>query len=206
MTRQNKILTTIKCELEEFPTLVRLHIDTVPGTIELEKEARELVLKKFPEAQLHKFIINVHKWGGHREQLEENLPIVLANVKRYHFELAFGELTSTTPNIETALACLMVIPGLGVSYGSKHLRFLCPALCPILDSVMKRQFKYPDNDVLDTKGYKLFQKDVIEIAKLLQENHIPNPINRPNGCWFAGDVDMAIFACLQRKAKKPGWV
>jgi len=37
--RQDEILTTIKCELEEFPSLVRLHIGTVPSTIGLAKEA-----------------------------------------------------------------------------------------------------------------------------------------------------------------------
>jgi len=48
----------------------------------------------------------------------------------------------------------------------------------------------------------MLQSDVIRAAKRLEKNSIANPMNIPNGCWFAGDVDIAIFACLQRKAKK----
>jgi len=55
------------------------------------------------------------------------------------------------------------------------------------------------------KGYRMLQSEVMSAAKRLEKN-IANPMNIPNGCWFAGDVDMAIFACLGRKAKKPGWV
>ena len=56
------------------------------------------------------------------------------------------------------------------------------------------------------KGYRMLQSDMMSAAKRLEENNITNPMNSPNGCWFAGDVDMAIFARLGRKAKKTGWV
>jgi len=49
----------------------------------------------------------------------------------------------------------------------------------------------------------MLPSDVMSAAKRLEENNIANPMNSPNGCWFAGDVDMAIFACLGRQANKP---
>ena len=52
----------------------------------------------------------------------------------------------------------------------------------------------------------MIQSEVMSAVRRLEEINISNPMNRANGCWFAGDVDMAIFACLQRKVKKPGWV
>jgi hypothetical protein len=51
------------------------------------------------------------------------------------------------------------------------------------------------------KGYMMLQSDVMRAAKSLEENNIANPMNRSNGCWFAGDVDMTIFVCLQRQVK-----
>jgi hypothetical protein len=42
-------------------------------------------------------------------------------------------------------------------------------------------------------------------AKNLEENGMKNPMNRPNGRWFAADVDMAVFALLQRKKRSCGW-
>ena len=46
------------------------------------------------------------------------------------------------------------------------------------------------------KGYRMLQSDVMRAAKRLEENNIANPMNRSNGCWFADDVDIAIFVCL----------
>jgi len=46
------------------------------------------------------------------------------------------------------------------------------------------------------EGYRMLQSDVMCAAKRLEENNIANPMNSSNGYWFAGDVDMAIFACI----------
>ena len=48
----------------------------------------------------------------------------------------------------------------------------------------------------------MLPSDVMSAAKRLEENNIANPMNSPNGCWFACDVEIAIFACLGRQANK----
>ena len=108
----------------------------------------------------------------------------------------------TPPLVERALSSLLEIKGLGISYASKHLRFLRPDLCPILDNVVWETFKYP----WDPRGYRLLVSDVILAAKVLEENQIRNPISRPDGKWYAADVDMAVFACLQVRVQARGWV
>jgi hypothetical protein len=67
--------------------------------------------------------------------------------------------------------------------------------------VVWEQFKYP----WDACGYRIFQSEVVGAVKILEEENIYNPMLRPNGRWFAADIDMAIFAFLQRKSKKCGW-
>ncbi len=60
--------------------------------------------------------------------------------------------------------------------------------------------------VWNPKGYRMLQSDVMRAARRLEENNIANLMNSSNGCRSAGDVYMVIFTCLQRKAKKSGWV
>lgn len=197
MVYPNKLLNLTK-NLSDFSSLVELHLKTVSGTRELEAKGQGLIAAGLTESLLRDFIEAVHSWGGSFR----NYYKVKENAKVAHFQNALQALSVTTPMVERALSSLLEIDGLGISYGSKHLRFLHPDICPILDNIVWEEFKYPWNP----RGYRVLQSDVMRAAKQLEENNIPNPMNRLNGCWFAGDVDMAIFACLQRKAKKTGRV
>lgn len=197
MAYPNKLLNITK-NLSDFSSLVELHLKTVPGTRELETKGQELIAAGLTESLLRDFIDAVHSWSGSFR----NYYKVIEDAKVAYFQNALQALSVTLPMVERALSSLLEIDGLGISYGSKHLRFLRPEFCPILDNVVWEEFKYSWNPI----GYRMLQSDVMRAAKHLEENNIANPMNRSNGCWFAGDVDMAIFACLQHKAKKPGWV
>ena len=196
MAYPNKLLNITK-NLSDFSSLVELHFKTVPGTRELETKGQELIAAGLTETLLRDFIDAVHSWGGSFRNYKKGIE----NAKVAHFQNALQALSVTPPMVERALSSLLEIYGLGISYGSKHLRFLRPEFCPILDNVVWEEFKYSWNP----KGYRMLQSDVMDAAKRLEENNIANPMLRSNGRWFAGDVDMAIFACLQRNAKKPGW-
>jgi len=197
MVYPNKLLNLTK-NLSDFSSLVELHLITVHGTRELEAKGQELIAADLTESLLIDFIKAVHSWGGSFR----NYYKVIENAKVAHFQNALQALSVTLPMVERALSSLLEINGLGISYASKHLRFLRPDICPILDNVVWEEFKYSWNP----RGYRVLQSDVMRAAKQLEENNIPNPMNRSNGCWFAGDVDLAIFACLQRKTEKTGWV
>lgn len=192
----SRILNLIR--LSDYPDLVQLHLDKVAGTIELENYAQELMSAGLPQTMLEQFIRKVHSWGGsHR-----NLPKVLSYDYRDCFMEAVTALNSEHPEIEKAFRYINLINGLGVSYGSKHLRFLRPDICPVLDNNIWKEFKYHWNE----KGYKNLCDDVMEIAKSLVKNGIRNPVQRAGGKWFAADIDMAVFAYLQHRAKKSGWL
>jgi hypothetical protein len=184
--------------LPEFPDLVALHLRVVPGTKELEEQGRNLITSVFSPHLLQNFIRDVHQWGA----TFRNLETVLQNAKPSHFISAWNALSTQPPMVGRALDSLMEIRGLGISYSSKHLRFLCPEYCPILDSNICKEFKYSE----DSKGYRKLHSETMQIARLLEANKKLNPMERPDGKWYAGDVDMAIFASIQRKNRKPSWV
>jgi hypothetical protein len=83
--------------------------------------------------------------------------------------------------------------GIGApSFASKHLRFLRPDVCPILDSVIAGNLTYASTSA----GYAQYAADCLEIARVLENNGVPNPVLRSDR-WRAADVDMALYAALQ---------
>src|SRR3990172_5087233 len=104
----NKIFSSISLNPEDYPEYVELHLDKVSSTRELEAEAKELIAVNFPEALLRQFITNVHKWGGHLEYAESNLPMVRSDARPFHFISAIQALELSPPDIENALVSLMV--------------------------------------------------------------------------------------------------
>ncbi len=197
MATLNKI-SMLFPNLSDFSILTELHLNTIPGTRELEVKAQNLVTARLPGTMLQEFIESVHRWSGSFR----NYYKVIENARPTHFINALKALNASPPLIERALSSLLEIYGLGISYGSKHLRFLRPDLCPILDNIVWDKFKYS----WDTRGYRLLQVDIMNIAKSLEENGIKNPMSRQNGQWYAADVDMAVFAFLQREKRSCGWV
>ncbi|MGB3717789.1 MAG: hypothetical protein WA996_25490 [Candidatus Promineifilaceae bacterium] len=112
---------------------------------------------------------------------------------RDRFQTALELLDSETPDVAGPLEEVIRINGLSISFGSKHLRFLRPDKCPVLDSVIGSGLGYPES----TAGYRLYAADCQEVCEKLLSNGIVNPSRRKEGRWFAADVDMALFAFLQ---------
>ena len=139
------------------------------------------------------FIRHVHEWGGKVRNTDK----VIKSARRHHFVNAMVALDSPVPQIKNALKIMTKIKGLGISFGSKHLRMLRPDICPILDKRVREKFNYQE----DLTGYKLLYIDVSHAAQALQMAKIYNPMKRSEGRWYAGDVDMAIFAFI----KKDSW-
>jgi hypothetical protein len=175
-----------------FRALVQAHVAHVPGTAGLEQAGQVLQQAGFPDDYLRDFIRDVCAWGGHwgpqiaAHILEEND----LDAIRGHFADAVDVLLQDSPDVGQALEAIKEIDGLGVSFGSKHLRFLKPSLCPVLDKNISGRFWHP----LSVAGYKCLSHDCLKIARKLRECGPENPIERPNNEWLAADVEMGLFA------------
>lgn len=114
---------------------------------------------------------------------------------RKHFCLAMTKLESDAPDISGALQEVNFIRGLGTpSFASKHLRFLRPDICPILDSIVSKRLSYQ----FDGHGYQALSSDCAKIAASLQYNQVANPRHRDGDVWYIADVEMAIFSYLNQ--------
>jgi hypothetical protein len=179
----------------DFTRLVKDHLDEWVGTKELEYEASRLRAAGFPEEQFASFIPRVCKWGNYPgiagKVLKNNdLPMI-----RGQFIGATNALDSAIPDVQVALRQMKQIYGLGTSFASKHLRFLRPDVCPILDSIISNNLGYAS----DEHGYKRFSDDCLRIAKALKQHGVCNPMGRESGKWFAADVEMALFTYLRKR-------
>ena len=97
-------------------------------------------------------------------------------------------------DVRKALSGVVKPSYIGFSYGSKHLRFLCPQQCPVLDLAhIVKQLGY----AYSVDGYFLWTADCLSASEMLETSHVPNPMERPVGRWYPADVDMAVFAHLQ---------
>jgi hypothetical protein len=184
----NKLLE-ITDHLSDFSELTARHMRAVPETRSLEAQAAGVMQAGFPEPLLGEFITAVHRWGGSSRQL----PRVLRSAQPGHFKRAVRALEEFPPDIESAILAVTAMDGLGISFASKHLRLLRPDLCPVLDSRVRAYFKYRK----DAAGYCRLQKDAINAAHALERAGVFNPMQRPDGRWYAADIDMAVYAFIK---------
>ena len=174
--------------LKDFSRLLSEHLQGNPDTTRTEFLGDELAQTDFPANKIPEFVKYVCKWGGYPgiggRILKRNTHSDIAEaLKSAWASLAVGKLAS-------ALAHVNQLSGLGgVSFASKHLRFLRPDICPVFDSILHEVLPYP----FDASGYATFARDCSLLPKLLAENQIVNPKHREGRVWFVADVEGAIF-------------
>jgi len=158
--------------------------------VNLEVEASELIRNDFPHSELAEFVRRVCQWGGYAgvagRVLKHNSPDSLRDA----FTLANAYLAGTKPRITDALTSLRDLHGLGLSFASKHLRFLCPEYCPVFDQVLRDALCYTYNSA----GYTKFAIDCRVVADALISASAPNPWLGRDCNWRAADVEAALFA------------
>ena len=192
-----------RLSLSEFPRLVTRHLAVVRGTREIESEADALVRADFPNADLPSFVKRVCLWGGYSGIAGRVLRDNTLSEIRLALQAALAELDQPAPDIASALKHVNDLRGLGTpSFASKHLRFLRPAVCPVLDSFVASGLGYATTP----RGYARLASDCQAVAASLKSLGLLNPMRDSND-WFVGDVDMALFAGLQESAevKGKGW-
>ena len=173
-----------RVSFSDFPRWHSHHLAKVSGTRELEKQGAALVLSGFPCLQLPQFIRGICRWGGYAGIAGRILKRNATRKIREQFESARHALTTSHP-VRCALAALNRLKGLGTpSFASKHLRFLRPDICPVLDRLLCQDLGYS----FTAEGYQQISHNCCSVAKLLP----PVPF-----AWGAADVEMSFFAFLQ---------
>lgn len=179
----------LRLSLCSFPKLLQAHRAENPTTQEIEQFGQELAQQNFPEQETTKFVKQVCEWGdypGIWGRVLKNNPIatICQALRDALASLATG------PSTAKALTQVNALSGLGSpSFASKHLRFLRPDICPVLDSILHDVLPYS----FDPDGYSEFCEDCRLLAGALAERHVGNPIVRQNGVWFAADVEGALY-------------
>jgi hypothetical protein len=157
---------------DDFPTLLKAHLKRNTNTAALERSG--LALRKSTTinwADLETFIKEVCKWGDYagiagRVVKNNSRASITKNVNN-----VISKLSLTPPDLVGALNSMLEIKGLDVSFASKHLRFLFPEQCPVLDSILSDRLFYersPD-------GYKSFSSACEDIAAKLNAASIVCP-------------------------------
>ncbi len=185
-------------QFARFPAYVHSHVARVPGTAHIEAMATNLSAAGFRESDAADFIRAVCKWGGYagiagRVFRDNPLTDLAASLRR-----AATDASEGLP-VKTAIRPLVSISGFGVSFASKHLRFLAPRSCAILDSRMAAATGFPSTP----DGLAQYSDLCCRLAGQLTARKTWNPVPRPRGAWYAADVDMALFAITSHWADAP---
>ena len=176
--------------LDEFPVLLKNFHAAEPDTSAIEKEAQTLAEHGFPVHEIVTFVKRVCSWGGYagvagRIQ-KHNLPGSL--VKAFRMAHAANQRDA----IVEAMNALLELSGFGVSFASKHLKFLDPARHVVLDSIISTRLGYPR----DVDGYCRFLVDCRMISRMLDDARI-SPSHEAGAPWRVADVESAIFQKLR---------
>jgi hypothetical protein len=177
----------------DFPKWHAHHLNRYSTTPALEQEGSTLMQADFGFTELDHFIRGVCKWGR-----RAGIAVRVRNANgedtiTKNFREAVEVLSGNTNPEEApmkALTCLNRIKCLGrPSFASKHLRFLRPDICAILDSLQSRNLQYR----LKAEGYREISNDCRAVAAHLNREGPQLPSGRQ---WGAADAEMSIFACL----------
>jgi hypothetical protein len=194
------VLFGISVPLADFPTLLEMHLDEFPDTPDIELQGEQLRLRNFLEPEVESFVIAVCKWGGYEGIRGRVFARNPTPELRSALSDAAHHLFQHNPDCRGALNRLNRLDSLGSpSFASKHLRFIRPELCPVFDSILRDALPYS----YDATGYGHFASDCAALASKLQDAHIHNPRNRPDGRWFAADVEAALYVYVKNSLIGP---
>ncbi len=171
----------------EFPKLLNAHLARNKNTPALEAKGYALrTSRTIKWAELEAFIKEVCGWGDYSgisgRVIKNNSQSLIMNSVRD----AISKLGSTPPDLIGALNSMLQIEELGVSFASKHLRFLLPEHCPVLDSILSYRLFYE----LSPDGYKSFAAACAGIADEINAATV--------ACPFPGQVKWRPTTSRQR--------
>src|SRR5713226_6520946 len=181
----------------EFPSLLNAHLNRNPGpkgTVALENRGHALrTSAPMKWADLEAFIKDACRWGdyaGISGRVLKSKTNARAKIEGKVGD-AILRLSATPPDLVGALKTMTEIKGLGVSFASKHLRFLFPEYCPVLDSILSGRLFYE----LSVDGYRSFAAACKRMAAELNSAKIDTTFPGQSG-WRPSDVEAALYAWI----------
>ncbi len=175
-----KILST-----NRFSHFLGRHLMLDPTTPSIEQFGARLVADDFPLNRMEIFVRIVCKWGNDNRIAFRVLQQNSINEIRRTMKQAYSSLENNDPH--TAIERIRELPGRGISFGSKHLKFLDPSRSVVLDSIIRSQLGYRDT----ANGYVAFLHDCLSIRDFLNSLGVAATERRKK--WRVSDVEMAIF-------------
>lgn len=188
---EDRAIFGIPIPLSDFPDLVRRHQERFPNTRDIEVLGERVAKEDFRPAAVGEFVREVCRWGRHagigaRVLGRNSLESIAGSLRE-----AYCLLQSDPSRPDAAIAKVNALWGLGrPSFASKHLRFLRPDICPVLDSILRNMLPYS----FDAKGFARFSRDCVELAKTLSAGSLQGLDHRPNKGWLAADVEASLYA------------
>lgn len=145
------------------------------------------------------------QWGGSQNGTLQKLE---DGVEKYNLQHLIINTVSNLGTPDKAISSALQIPGMGLTYASKMLRFLDPECCGALDSRIRTAFSKkvpgPLPKIHDTShssivnGYVAFTSYVNDLKRRLDEEEIMRPecdlpVGTGQAGWRSADIEMALF-------------
>ncbi|WP_213954612.1 hypothetical protein [Variovorax sp. dw_954] len=156
------------------------------------------------------------QWGGSQNGVLQKFDERLGEVHLYEM---IAKVIANIQDPKAALEAALEIPGMGLTYASKLLRFLDPENYGALDSRVRGALAehaestgvpkiYDGNLNSMVKGYVAFLKYLAHLQKQLAHAAIARPqCNLPAGAsamkWRAADIEMALFRWADTISSRP---
>ncbi len=175
--------------VSDFPELLARHCLEDPTTHCIERFGKQYIADEYPLRQTEYFVRAVCKWDndnriGFKVLRDNDLGSI-----RNHFRNAQWAMLERKPL--GAIKEITKIKGLGISFGSKHLKFLNPSRAVVLDSIIRDKIGYSNT----SKGFCSFLNDCFVIRDHLNFYRIAASATRKR--WRVSDVEMAIFISVR---------
>lgn len=147
-----------------------------------------------PQHKALLFVRLVCAWGGLRGGNFQLFRLSVAELEAKGTSLSCilkeSKDDSIAGNYSKAIKAFDGTKGLGVSFRSKVLRFLCPNHAAVLDSHIRKQLGYSNS----ANGYELFVNDCIAVRDCLNRSSL-RPDDLP--VWNTTAVEMGIFLSVK---------
>ncbi len=172
--------------IESFSQYLEVGIGIDGVFAQTENIANQLIIGNFQHDLSEEFVRSVCAWGRDTRVsyrvLRDNQIIEISNV------LQISYTSTTNGNIRKSLEDIQSLRNLGISFGTKHLKFLCPDAHVVLDRVIENRLGFARNSA----GYMAWRGVCLQILDIVRNNQIAYPGTGQNG-WRVADIEMAIF-------------
>jgi len=148
------------------------------------------------------------EWGGSQNGILQKFNDRCGEVNLFE---ALRDVVNSLSNPSEAISSALNLPGLGLAYASKLLRFMKPEIYGALDANIRDALKikgklkkiFDGNHNSMVSGYVKFVRLLEEIKEGLKTKGIKKPACglTDGGTWRASEIEMALF-CWARSLKK----